>query len=170
MKIRAGRARDMEELVALHRLLHEYSVGLNPRLWGAGPQEVSTWRALYQECLDSDSGAIFVAEEAGKLVGHVAGRVETREGATPQVVAYILTAFVREEWRNRGVGAALVRALLEFFSAKGVEDISLRYIIANREAERFWKGLGFEPLFCIANARPAEVHQHLEQKGRRGRH
>jgi len=164
MKIRAAEPKDIEELVVLHRLLHEYSVGLNSRLWGAGPQEVSNWRALYEECLHSDSGAIFVAEEAGKLVGHIAGRVETREGATPRVVAYILTAFVREEWRNRGIGTALVEALLDFLSSKGVEDISLRYIIANREAQGFWKGLGFEPLFCIANARSAEVHRRLEQK------
>ncbi len=145
-------------------LLQDHLPHANPRLWRDGPNQASNRARVYQECLHSDSASAFVAEERGKLIGSIAGRIETRPDGQPGVVGYILLAYVREEWRNRGVGSALVEAVLNFFETNGVEDIGLRYVVGNREAERFWHGLGFEPLLCIANAQPAEVRRRLRKR------
>jgi len=43
-----------------------------------------------------------------------------------------------------------------------VEDVTLRYVIGNREAEEFWNGLGFQPIINTANARLMELEERLK--------
>jgi len=69
--------------------------------------------------------------------------------------------FVEEPYRRRGVGTRLVLALCQFFAAHGVEDISLRYVIGNRQAERFWNRLGFEPRIITVGARRQDVERKI---------
>lgn len=44
----------------------------------------------------------------------------------------------------------MIRHVCEFFDSEGVEDVTLRYIIGNKEAERFWEKLGFKPVITTA--------------------
>ena len=90
-----------------------------------------------------------------------------REGTTPRVTGFVETAYIGDEWRGRGVGTAMMARLLGFFQSKGVEQASVRYVIANRDAARFWEGFGFRPLICTANAPLAELQKGLaERQGR----
>ena len=118
-------------------------------------------RALYEEGLSNDSAVVFVAEDGDKIIGVMAGKVSERPGGTPSVVGLIQVAFVREGWRRRGVCTALASRLLDFFECKGVEDIHVRYVVGNREAQSCWRGLGFEPTICTANTRPIELRPRL---------
>ena len=163
MTIRRARESDLGDLVAHHRLLREHLESANPRLWAPPPERSTRSRALYDECLRSDSAVVFVADQDGRIMGSITARVDERLGTGPKVVGHIQAAFVLKEWRGRGVGAALVGAVLDFFESKGAEDISLRYVVGNQEGERFWRGLGFEPLLCTANARPDELRRRLRQ-------
>ncbi|HEY3227242.1 MAG TPA: GNAT family N-acetyltransferase, partial [Planctomycetota bacterium] len=92
---------------------------------------------------------------------YVAGKFELRPKGQPRRVGHIMQSFVKPGLRGRGVGTALVTALLDWFRKRRVEDVSLRYVVGNRRAEQFWKGLGFRPLIVTANARPEVIGRRL---------
>ena len=70
--------------------------------------------------------------------------------------------------RDEG-GKTLAHNFFIAYTKDGVEDISLRYVLGNQEGERFWHGLGFEPLICTADAKLAEVRRKLGRRPRQGR-
>ncbi len=78
------------------------------------------------------------AEDAasGELIG--TGRV-LGDGLR---LAWILDLVVREDWRGRGLGSALLRLLLGHPLARGARAIRLR----TRDAEAFYRPFGFLPL------------------------
>jgi GNAT superfamily N-acetyltransferase len=104
---------------------------------------------------------LLIAEENGVPQAYVAGKFELRPKGQPRRVGHIMQSFVKPGLRGRGVGTALVTALLDWFRKRRVEDVSLRYVVGNRRAEQFWKGLGFRPLIVTANARPEVIGRRL---------
>jgi hypothetical protein len=54
-----------------------------------------------------------------------------------------------------------VAELCRFFADKGVEDLSLRYVVGNEEAAAFWSALGFAPRILTAGARRSEIEARL---------
>ena len=159
VSIRRARREDVPALVRLIARLDEHVQRSNPRLWRPHADRL---KALESQ-LACDTARVFVAEVGGEAIGCVEGHVEVVAGGGPRVRGFISRAVVAEGWRRRGTGTALVAALLAFFEAEGVEDISLRYVVGNDEAERFWQGLGFEPVIVTANQRPAALRQSLRR-------
>jgi GNAT superfamily N-acetyltransferase len=59
--------------------------------------------------------------------------------------------YVVKELRRKGVGRRLVKELCKFFKSNKVEDLTVRYIIGNKEAEGFWRKLGFESIITTSS-------------------
>jgi predicted GNAT family acetyltransferase len=68
-------------------------------------------------------------------------------------VGTISTVYVIPKFRRKGIGTSLIRQLCEFFTSQNVEQVTLRYIIGNKQAEKFWKKLGFKPLIASAQTK-----------------
>jgi len=51
------------------------------------------------------------------------------------------------------IGSRLVQEICRFFKRKNVEDIYLRYVLGNKEGEKFWEKLGFKPILVTAHSR-----------------
>jgi len=158
---------DLDRLMALHERLQVHHESVEPRIWRPEFYAMAQRRSIHDENIRSANGAVYVAEEGDEIVGFLSGRVEEREGTTPGVVGYVQTAYIGEEWRGRGVGTALVARLFEFFESKGVEEASVRYVLANRGAAQFWEGFGFLPMVCTANARLSELRLRLAERSER---
>ena len=163
MKVRTATDRDKTALADLLGLLQEHLVQANPALWRSDLTDCAARASAVVQLLDADDTRVFVAEDQSQLVGCAVARVAVRPAGRPRVVGHILWAFVREVWRRQGVGTALVAQMLAFFESKGVEDISLRYVVGNREAERFWRRLGFAPVIQTANQTPERLRRNLDQ-------
>jgi GNAT superfamily N-acetyltransferase len=73
---------------------------------------------------------------------------------------------VRKECRKRGVGRRLVEELCGFFDSTGAEQVTLRYIVGNGEAESFWTELGFKPIIMTASTTPAELKNNMSKETR----
>jgi hypothetical protein len=56
-----------------------------------------------------------------------------------------------------------VAELCRFFAAEGVADISLRYVVGNEEASRFWTALGFAPRIVTVGAELRAAEARLRQ-------
>ena len=85
--------------------------------------------------------AAFVAETNHELVGFIHGEILFSEGAR---IGIIQNVYVKEPYRSRKVGKALVRALLSWFKQKRVERIQSFVRARNKKAFAFWKKLGFQ--------------------------
>lgn len=110
--------------------------------------------------MDSNS-CIVVAEMSGEVIGFAHGEVLHRTDYLPESVGTISTIYVTKSFRRRGVGKRLVEKLCQFFIKKKVEQVTLRYIIGNIEAEGFWSRLRFVPIITTASAHPEELKERL---------
>ena len=98
-------------------------VGLSAALFreDAGQRDTSTnlnWpaeegRGYFAELIGDDRCLCLVAEHDGEAVGYLAGRLRNADTLRPVGVAELESMYVREESRDRGVGARLVDEFLE---------------------------------------------------------
>ncbi len=91
-----------------------------------------------------DREGILLAFEGDKLVGFIAGdanwfskRERDRVGAVHELV-------VHKDYRNRGIGSALMERILEYFRGKGLKKAELWVGDENLVARRFYERLGFK--------------------------
>ena len=161
--IREATPDDVDELAAMHGLLQEHMERANSRIWRLPPEAVAGRADVLRGFIEDESSVVYVAEEDGELVGFVTGTVSERDAA-PSVVGSIGLVFVREGGRGEGIGTALMDTLLGFFESKGVGELTTRYVVGNREAERFWPALGFEALIITANAPLDVVRRQLDDR------
>lgn len=115
-------------------------------LGGAPPSQPALQQAARLVLEDPRAGALLVAEADGVLVGflgaswQLAVRVPGRYGLIQEL-------WTHTDWRERGVGAALIAALCELARAGGVERIEVGLPgerFAGRAAtERFYEANGF---------------------------
>ena len=90
--------------------------------------------------IDNDfSDEHFVAFAGHKLAGSVQVSELTSEDA------YVHTLFVCREFRRRGIGRALMLAVIDFAIAHGeLYSLDIEHHPENAAARRLYKGLGFE--------------------------
>jgi L-amino acid N-acyltransferase YncA len=87
-------------------------------------------------------GALFVAEEAGRVVGFQTVEPWSRFGTSMDHVASAGTQ-VSAAARGRGVGRALWAETRRFARAQGFEKVIVQVRSGNARALRFYRGLGF---------------------------
>jgi ribosomal protein S18 acetylase RimI-like enzyme len=135
VRIHPLREADLDVVMQLHREL-----GWNPAFQADG----STLRGRLTALIAGDNALLLVAELSGKVVGYIHG----------EIVTYLLFAgremlvselFVREDYRGRGVGRALMAAI----EAEAVQHKCFRIGVLNsRERESYKRGfyssLGYE--------------------------
>jgi len=56
----------------------------------------------------------------------------------------------------------LVKELCRFFNSNKVENLTVRYIIGNKEAEGFWRKLGFETIIVTSGVHLKELEFKLK--------
>jgi ribosomal protein S18 acetylase RimI-like enzyme len=105
---------------------------------GLGLRSLDDSAAGIGRFLARNPGACFVAEAGGELAGAILSGHDGRRG-------HIYHAAVREEWRRRGVGKALVQAVEAALAGAGIAKIALAAYKTNKEGNRFWEKAGFLP-------------------------
>jgi len=137
MRIRRAENGDIKDLVEVYlqgyKGLEEYSYTHSEDV-----QAYLNW--LFRR----DVAGIWVAEEDGKIVGFVASDgnwFSKREG---KVVGAIHELVILPEYRNKGIGKALVQKAIEYFKSRGLDTAELWVGDKNTQALEFYKSLGFE--------------------------
>jgi ribosomal protein S18 acetylase RimI-like enzyme len=148
--VRRATCSDVKKLTELRILLQQHCEESNRLIWRITAEGKTLLREKVENELADNKRHVLVAEMNGEIVGFIQGEIERRTDYLPGTVGSISTAYVVGKFRRTGVGRILVKHLSEFFSSEGVEDVTLRYIIGNEEAERFWQKLGFQPVITTA--------------------
>jgi ribosomal protein S18 acetylase RimI-like enzyme len=127
-----------EEIDALHRQRH-------PERFQK-PVGPAREREFYLTALADEQTGFFVAEAAGELVGHVHVIVRDTPPVPvlkPRRFANIDEIVVTVAYRGRGVGHVLMRQAEAWARANGATAIELGVYEFNREAQEFYRGLGY---------------------------
>ncbi|QWK12615.1 MAG: GNAT family N-acetyltransferase [Aquificota bacterium] len=137
MRIRRAENGDIKDLIEVYlqgyKGLEEYSY--------THPEDV---QAYLNWLFRRDVAGIWVAEEEGKIVGFIASNgnwFSKREG---KVVGAIHELVILPEYRNKGIGKALVQKAIEYFKSRGLDTAELWVGDKNTQALEFYKSLGFE--------------------------
>jgi ribosomal protein S18 acetylase RimI-like enzyme len=98
-----------------------------------------------------DQNLVKIASADGKMVGYCISvkRLHNYDGVVMDITwktAYIWDIYVVKEYRNRGVGTALLENTMAYLKSIGVEKVGLLVNYCNENAKRFFEKLGFKLL------------------------
>jgi ribosomal protein S18 acetylase RimI-like enzyme len=97
---------------------------------------------------------LFVAEEAGSVVGFAAGRVRAHPSHFGgQLVGYLSEIFVTPAMRG-GTGTALLERCMSWFADQGLSRVELQVAVRNEAAQGFYRRHGFVTEFVQMVAIP----------------
>jgi GNAT superfamily N-acetyltransferase len=162
--IRPAGPEDLDRLIELMLALQEHVEASNPHLWRLKPQARSRLKGQLTARLAATGSCSLVAEHGEQgVVGLAFGRITTNKSYTPTRTGFIDQLFVGADHRRMGIGSRLVAGLCRFFAAEGVDDLSLRFVVGNEEAHRFWTALGFSPRIVTTGAARQAVEDRLPQ-------
>ena len=137
MNVRPATSVDREPI---HELWQEF-VAEVPEPDGFAPD---TWEADWADLeKNMKEGAVFVAEDAGKLVGFL------EASAAEPGRWHVETVHVRPANRRQGVATELLRAFVGSARSAGAAHVSLEVFSANEVGEAVWRQLGFAPVELV---------------------
>ena len=165
--IREARASDRDELNRAMLALQRHGESSNPRIWHITENGKKGLDARVDEMLSDEDGLALVAEEDGKPIGFAWGQVVHRTDYAPNIVGFIRVIYLKEAHRRKGTGTKLVQELCRYFLTRDVEEVNLNYILGNREAEGFWKELGFVQVRSSANTTLKDLEELLRERSAR---
>jgi ribosomal protein S18 acetylase RimI-like enzyme len=128
--------------------LQDYERGLHPgRREGTEVAEPYLQRLLKR--VAERSGAIFVAEASGAVIGFIACYVKDTDSLieTPEFsrYGYVSDLDIAEEWRGRGLAQRLLAAAEHHLAQHGVTRLRIGVLAANVVARRAYARYGFAP-------------------------
>ena len=163
--LRPAQAADLDSLIELLLALQDRIEASNPDLWRMKPEARDNLKGRIGGRLKGANTCALVAEhDEDGVIGVIFGRIVVNNRYTPSQAGQIDQAFVRADHRRARVGSRLVALLCRFFTAQGVEDITLRYVVGNEEADAFWSALGFSPRIIAAGTRREALDHQLRER------
>jgi RimJ/RimL family protein N-acetyltransferase len=108
---------------------------------GERRQTVESVRTTLESMFASDSGAIFVAEHDGRLIGYVSA--DQGQCQRNRHSAYIVTG-IRLAYTGQGIGQRLFSVLEEWACSVNITRLELTVMTHNTRAIRLYERAGFE--------------------------
>jgi ribosomal protein S18 acetylase RimI-like enzyme len=144
VKIRHADEKDLEEIVRLSKKLGRDESAMDSMI-SPLPSEFQSPSWILKN-IKGENTVVFVAEVDGKIIGYSLGWI-SQPWAYKSKRGYICDCFVEKSYRRRGIGMALVKAMLEWFINKGVECVEADVYSNNVPSLNLFKRLGFEEVF-----------------------
>jgi ribosomal protein S18 acetylase RimI-like enzyme len=157
LTIRRAASLDVERIVELRLLLQEHAEKSNPLIWRITEEGKKLLKQTVENELLNSNIEVLLAEADGQTIGFVQGEVTCRSDHMPRIVGHISLMYVVKQFRRKGVGKRLMKELCKFLNSNKAEDLTVRYIIGNKEAEGFWRKLGFESIITTSGTYPKEL-------------
>jgi ribosomal protein S18 acetylase RimI-like enzyme len=159
--VRRANSSDVNAIVRLRLLLQEHVEDSNPLVWRITERGKRLLKQETRKDLSNRNTRVLLAEVGGETIGFAQGEVASRSDYAPRTVGHISLLYVMRRFRRKGVGRRLLRELCKFYNSKKAEHLTVRYIIGNKEAEGFWKQLGFESIISTSATHLKELNSRL---------
>ena len=99
----------------------------------------------YSSRIEGRDGICLVAEMDREIVGCLTGLIWSEPEERPAERTRLEKLFVREEYRGRGVGTALVEEFLQWSKERAVKRVFVWTYAMNEGADRLYERFGFRP-------------------------
>jgi GNAT superfamily N-acetyltransferase len=99
------------------------------------------WTARARQAASGPERALLLAEEGERVIGLVGGHRDDPAGRVVEIVSM----WVAPSHRRRGVGHALVGAIVDWAADTGASSLALWVTRGNRPAEELYRTMGFAP-------------------------
>ena len=166
LKIRRAAYVDVDRIIELRLLLQHHIEASNSLVWRITEEGKKLLRQNVENDLVENDICVLLAEADGKIIGYVQGEVTSRSDYMPRTVGHVSLIYVVKQFRRKGVGRRLMQHLCKFFNLNKAEHLTVRYIIGNKEAEGFWRKLGFEPIITTGATYVKELDFKLKSMAR----
>ena len=142
MEIRTLKKADLGGTLDLVKKMADYHHGLSDFYKPSADYE--NWEGMASDWLNDPDMQLFVAEDAGKIVGYIrAGVEEAPEYSSEKKIGIVYDTLVSEGSRRQGIAAQLFEKALAWLKKKKVNFIELNVDARNEGAIEFWKRSGF---------------------------
>jgi len=144
--IRPGRGEDAAAAARLWMQSAEEHTA-HDRVYETAPGAEKTMRRFLADVANNGYSFLFVATAGDRTVGFISG--ELRQGSPtflPKTWASVDDVFVEPQYRNRGLGRALLQSVQAWAQERGADGISLQVAAANERGRKFYEDLGFREI------------------------
>ena len=149
--VREAGVEDAEAAGELVSALRAYACSLDWRLHrisdagrDAAPEEIR------EDVEHADRRVLLVEHRNHGIIGVLKGAVHENPKRVPHTTGSLSRLYVRPEFRRRGLGRMLVARMCAWFEERGVEAVTLRYVLADHQSAAFWHAIGFQPVISTA--------------------
>ena len=131
-----------EDIDALLKMAAEMTASASAEVWKLHPDGS---RPAYEEAIASSESTAFVALADGEIVGVLVAQAHSDPTGPPATRRYVQLSElgVREGYRRRGIGRALVGRAERWARGRGISRVELSVEGFNDEARGFYGDLGF---------------------------
>lgn len=141
--IRTAQNQDLDAITELNSGLADYHRALDA-YYRSGEETRNVFRQYVREILGKKYARIVVADTGGEIVGYCIGRIEpSKPFITPERIGKISDAFVKDVYRNCGIGRQMIYSLFNWFKGRGISQIELSVDSRNEAGVRAWETMGF---------------------------
>lgn len=147
------------------RLLKEHAE-IEPR-FGVADDALERWSNDFEHWLSDDAYRIFVAEQAGEIVGFITACMwQPLPIYAPVEEVSINELYVVPEVRGRGMGRQLVAAVDAWAETLSIGRLRIGVLAANTEGRAFWAHLDATP-FLLTLTIEREFSESNESPGKK---
>ena len=146
MEIRFAEPQDVGGILALLQQIGQLHHEGRPDIFRDQAQKYSASQVL--ALLNSSKTPIFVAVEAGKVLGYCFCQVKTFENQSvvyDHTELYIDDLCVDEACRGQHIGTTLYNEVLRYAKMRRCHNVTLNVWSFNEKAMQFYKSLGMQP-------------------------
>ena len=161
LTIRRAASSDVDRIVELRLLSQEHFEKSNPLIWRITEEGKELIKQKVETDLTDSNVVVLLAEVGGEIIGYIRGEVTSRIDHMPRTVGQVSLMYVLKQFRRKGVGRSLMKELCKFFNSSKAENLTVRYVLGNKEAESFWRKLGFESIIMTGSTHLRELDSKL---------
>jgi ribosomal protein S18 acetylase RimI-like enzyme len=138
--VRRVRPEDAARVKAIRlEMLVDSPLAFLERIDEAAQRPYADYRARIAHVATDPDNAQFIAEAAGRIIGHAGGWAPQEMSGTTMIFA----VYVTPAWRGNGVLKQLVDIVAEWSRAMGRPGLELEVIVGNDRAVRAYRRIGF---------------------------
>ncbi len=151
-KIRKYKPEDAEQVMMLWLEFIQDKEGSDLNII-ATQENAEKWMKFVEKILDSKKGNLIVSIMGNNLVGYAFYAWSTSSLETKLKKGIIYDLYVKPQFRNRGIGSALLESALRDLNEHGCEIVQLTVISENTKAIKLYEKFGFEETVKVMRLR-----------------
>lgn len=143
MKIRKATSNDLESVLELSELMMKLHISFD--VYYDIYTKYEDARKYYKEQLAKRGLLYVVAEDENKkIVAFASAYTISIPRTKAPKIGILVTNFVKEEYRGRGIGTMLYEYRMNWFKQKNVKYVEMNVDVRNTKALKLWKKYGFK--------------------------